>query len=82
MQDQFADVIGNISLAGGVVRIDFMRITNIDPETKQAQFEFSHRLVMPLEGFLRSMEVQEKVKEQLIKDGVIQIKPKDPASVQ
>ncbi len=26
MQDQFADVIGNASLASGVVRIDFMRM--------------------------------------------------------
>ena len=81
MQDQFADMIGNISIASGVVRIDFMRMKHFDAETKQAQFELSHRLAMPIEGFLRSVKLQERIKAQLIKDGVITIKPQEQKPV-
>ncbi len=82
MQDLFADVISNISIVSGVVRIDFMRMKHFDAGTKQAQFELSHRLAMPLDGFLRSVELQEGIKAQLIKDGVVTVNPQGQKPLQ
>jgi hypothetical protein len=79
MRDCFVDAMGNITVTGNLIRIDFIRMAGIDPEAKQAKFELSHRLVMPLEGFLRSLDMQEKVRQQLVKDGVLNLqqRPKE-----
>lgn len=75
MQDYFADMVGNVAITGNLVRIDYMRLAGADAEKKQLKFELSHRLVMPVEGFLRSLEMMEKLKQKLIDDGVL--KPAD-----
>lgn len=70
MQTAFADMIGNITLSGGVIRIDLLHMTSIHPETKEPRFEVSQVLRMPLDGFLRSLPLQEKIRDQLIANGV------------
>jgi hypothetical protein len=71
MQDYFADMIGNIAITGNLVRIDYMRLQGADQEKKQLKYELSHRLVMPIEGFLRSLEMMDKIRQKLIDDGVL-----------
>jgi hypothetical protein len=71
MQDYFADMVGNIAITGNLVRIDYMRLAGADSEKKQLKFEPSYRLVMPVEGFLRSLDMMEKIKQKLIDDGVL-----------
>lgn len=54
MSDQaFADGLGTISVTGATVRLDFVVIA--PGETSgQAKLAFQHRLIMPVEGFLRA----------------------------
>ena len=86
MTNYYADVIGNITVTGHIVRIDFLSQVPPPPQqqgTQQqgVQLQSSHRLVMPLDGFLRSLGVQEQVRAKLIADGIIKIENKElPAS--
>lgn len=73
MNDIFVDVLGNLVVTGGVVRMEFMRVTGVEPETKKPKFELSHRVVLPLDGFLRSLALQEGLRKKLIEDGVIKV---------
>jgi len=71
MQDYFADLVGNVAITGNLVRIDYMRLTGADHEKKKLSYETSHRLVMPVEGFLRSLDTMDKLRQKLIDDGVL-----------
>ena len=51
MSDLFVDRLGNVAIADGVVRLDFLRLVSVDPEIKQAKMEPSLRVVIPLTGF-------------------------------
>jgi hypothetical protein len=70
MQDYFADAIGNITVIGGTVRIEFVRIASIDSETKQPVYESSHRIVMPIQGFVQSCDRQSALKRKLEEAGL------------
>lgn len=85
MSDYYADLIGNITVTGNVVRIDFL--SQVTPPAQQqdtpqqdVHFQVSHRLVMPLDGFLRSLGVQEQIRAKLLADGIIKIEQKEPIS--
>lgn len=73
MIDYFADAIGNVAITGSLVRIDYVRLQGADPEKQQLKYEFSHRLVMPIEGFIRSMDMMDKLRQKLIDDGVLKL---------
>ena len=85
MTNYYADVIGNITVTGHLVRIDFLSQVTPPPQQQDTQqqgvhFQSSHRLVMPLDGFLRSLGVQEQIRAKLIADGVIKVEQKEPAA--
>ena len=71
MQDNFADGIGNINVFGGTVRIELLKITKLDPDTNAPHFEPSHRLVMPLGGFMQMAERFTALRQKLIESGVV-----------
>lgn len=64
--DLFADRLGNVTVADGVIRIDFLRLKEVDNENQKAQLEHTFRLVMPIEGMLQTVEALEQVKQGLI----------------
>jgi hypothetical protein len=76
MQDYFADIVGNVAITGNLVRIDYMRLQGQDKEKKQLKYELSHRLVMPLDCFLRSLETMDKLRQKMIDDGVLKLTDK------
>lgn len=83
MTDYYADMIGNITVTGHVVRIDFLSQVTPPPQQQDTQqqgahFQGSHRLVMPLDGFLRSLGVQEQIRAKLIADGIVKVEHKEP----
>lgn len=89
MQDFFADVLGNISVTNGLVRLEFGAQHLPQRENESARLEPTHRLVMPLAGFLNALNLQEQVRTQLIKDGTLKVAPAaesiptvEPAGVQ
>ena len=75
-RDFFADGIGEITLAGGMVRMDLVTLVGSqnDPENKP-RLEPSRRIVMPPDGFLRSFSAMENLVKQLIDAGLV--KPRD-----
>ncbi|QAU35558.1 hypothetical protein [Janthinobacterium sp. 17J80-10] len=79
MQDYFSDLIGNVTVTGPVVRIDFVKLSPASNKDQQ-KMEFSHRVVMPIEGFLRSLQLQEEVRNKLIADGVVTRKADAPTA--
>ena len=54
-QQIFADGIGQVTVIGGVVRLDFVAFSVTEKDAKgQPAAVFSHRVVMSLEGFMQS----------------------------
>lgn len=68
----FADGIGEISLSGGMVRLDLVTLTGSqnDPNN-QPRFVPKGRIVMPPEGFLRSFSAMENLVKQLVDAGLV-----------
>jgi hypothetical protein len=73
MEDErYADAIGEIGLTGPVVRMDLVSLSATEKDEKnQPKPVFRQRVVMPLEGFVRSFALMAQVMQQLEKQGVI-----------
>ena len=65
MQDIFVDRLGNVTIAAGVARLDFLRVESIDNEKKQMTLKPSVRIAMPLDGLVQAMQMLEQIKAQL-----------------
>ena len=77
----FADTIGEIAITGSVIRIDLVSLSPTNRDDKgQPRPEFRQRVVMPVEGFMRSFGLMSQVVQQLEKSGVI--KKVDAAQVE
>ncbi len=72
LQDVYADGIGEITLTGGMVRIDLVSLSakNRDDQGRP-KLEFRKRVVLPPEGFLRSFSAMEDLVKQLVEAGLI-----------
>ena len=68
----FADGVSNISIDGGVVRLDLVSLSpTVRDENQKPVFAFKQRVVLPLDGFLRSFSAMEGFVKQLMKSGVV-----------
>lgn len=67
----FADGIGQIHFAGGMVRFDF---ANLQPEEdgKAPESESSVRIIMPPQGFLGAFNSMQQLIDKLLEAGVLQ----------
>ena len=65
MSDLFVDRLGNIVIGDGVARLDFLRLSALDAEKKQARMAPSVRLVIPLPGLLQAIEMLDKLRDEL-----------------
>ena len=76
----FADGISAVHVTGNLVRIDLM---TVQPQLKskdgQPVVEVNQRIIMPLEGFVQSLGVQDNIVKQLIEAGLLK-KDEQPAS--
>ena len=74
----FADGIGEISLSGGMVRMDLVSLigSQQDAENKP-RLKPKCRIILPPEGFLRSFSAMENLVKQLIDAGLV--RPRDGA---
>ncbi|MDP8052553.1 hypothetical protein QJU23_08975 [Pasteurella atlantica] len=66
MSHYFADRLGNISVLGGVARLDFLTVKEIDKTSQKVSLENSIKLVMPLEGIMQTIDALEKMKQELL----------------
>lgn len=64
-QELFADRIGDITVANGMVRIEFLSLKTQNPETQDIEYLVSHRLVVPLASFKEIVSRQSRLLEKL-----------------
>lgn len=80
----FSDSIFNVTVTGNLVRID-LGVTELgaaNAEGKQeARLVQSQQIVMPLEGFVRAVGIQDQIVRRLINDGIVKIQPRENAPV-
>ena len=67
MSDLFVDRLGNIVIADGVARFDFLRLSALDAEKKQARMAPSVRLAIPVSGLLQAIEMLDKMRGELLR---------------
>ena len=73
MAELFADTIGRIDFAAGVVRFE---LVSIEPtEGGQNHMEARQRVVMPLEGFLSALSTMGNLVNKLVEAGVVRANP-------
>jgi hypothetical protein len=76
LNSTFADGIGEITLSGGMVRMDLVTLVGSQNDSEnKPRLEFSQRVIMPPDGFLRSFSAMENLVKQLIDAGLV--KPRD-----
>jgi len=66
----FADGIGQIHFAGGMVRFDFVTLQPKDGENPAP--EANVRIIMPPQGFLGAFNSMQQLIDKLLKAGVLQ----------
>ena len=68
----FADAVSAVHVTGNLVRIDLMTLQpHLKSDNGQPVYDISKRIIMPLEGFIQSIAVQETILKQLIDSGVL-----------
>ena len=71
-QEIFADGISSIHITGNLVRIDLMTIQpHLKSDNGQPVVEITRRIIMPLEGFVQSLTLQEDIVNRLMAAGVL-----------
>lgn len=74
-QEIFADAISAIHVTGQLVRIDLMTMQpQLKSDNGQHVVDISKRIIMPLEGFIQSLSVQDNLVKQLVAAGVLKNK--------
>ena len=69
-KEMFADGIGQIHFAGGMVRFDFMTLQPQE-EGKAPVPEASIRVIMPPQGFLAAFNSMQQLIDKLVEAGVL-----------
>lgn len=67
MQDLFADRLGNVTIAAGVARLDFLRVETLNPEKKQVSFAPSIRLAIPVAGLMQMVQMLDQLRDEIAK---------------
>ncbi len=71
-QEIFADGIGQIHFAGGMVRFDFVTLQP-DPDGKgEPQPLCKERIIMPPQGFLNAFNSMQNLIDKLLEAGILQ----------
>ena len=74
----FADGMGEITLTGGMVRVDFVALSATKKNSEgRPELEIRQRVVMPPDGFLRSFSAMEDLMKKLIEAGVVKQRQQD-----
>ncbi|MFA7231588.1 MAG: hypothetical protein WC071_09990 [Victivallaceae bacterium] len=68
----FADGIGQIHFAGGMVRFDFVTLQPDAESQKEPQAVCNERIIMPPQGFLNAFNSMQNLIDKLLDAGVLQ----------
>lgn len=64
-QELFADRIGDITVANGMVRIEFLSLKTRNADSQEIEFSVSHRLVVPVSSFKEIVGRQTRLLDKL-----------------
>ena len=68
----YADGMGEITLSGGMVRIDLVSLSSDNKDAEgRPELDVRQRIVMPPDGFLRSFSAMEDLVQKLMKAGLV-----------
>jgi len=70
-KELYADGIGQIHFAGGMVRFDFVTLQPTE-DGKAPKAESNMRIIMPPQGFLGAFNSMQQLIDKLLKAGVLQ----------
>ncbi|MEO5347355.1 MAG: hypothetical protein H7834_13415 [Magnetococcus sp. YQC-9] len=71
----FCDTFGNIVVTGNIVRIELATLDPTQSDQNNPKLETRSRLIMPLDGFLRSFGMSKQVVDKLTEAGVLRRAP-------
>jgi len=66
MSDVFVDRFMKFNVSQGIVRLDFARVEDIDPEKNEITMSPSTRLVMPIDSFMHFVDQANKLRTGII----------------
>jgi hypothetical protein len=67
----FADGIGQIHFAGGMVRYDFVALQPAEDGKGEPTPEYKERVIMPPQGFLNMFNSMQSLIDKLVEAGVL-----------
>ena len=67
----FADGIGQIHFAGGMVRYDFVTLQPAGEDGKAPEAQSNVRVIMPPQGFFNAMGSMQQLVDKLIEAGLL-----------
>lgn len=71
-QEIFADGVSAVHVTGNLVRLDLLTVQpHLKSDNGQPVVEISKRLIMPLEGFIQALAIQQDIVQKLISAGVL-----------
>lgn len=71
-QEVFADGVSAVHVTGNLVRIDLLTLQpHLQSDNGQPVVEINKRLIMPLEGFIQALSVQQDIAQKLVEAGVL-----------
>lgn len=71
-QELFADGISAVHVTGNLVRIDLLSLQpHLKSDNGQPVVEVNRRIVMPLEGFVQALAIQQDIARQLVDAGIL-----------
>ena len=74
MTTYFCDGIKEVTLLNGVARLEFFRLQTVNPHGVSRNVEPLTEMIvaLPAQGFLQALSVLERIRDQLVKEGVLQ----------
>jgi hypothetical protein len=84
MTAYFCDGIKEVTILNGVARLEFHRLEPVNPAGPNRDVQPVTELIvaLPAQGFLQALTVLERVRDQLVKEGVLKQTPPETAQAQ
>jgi len=82
MTTYFCDGIKEVTLMNGVARLEFFRLQPAGPPGPNREMQGVTELIvaLPAPSFLQALSVLERIRDQLIKEGVVKPASADPTA--
>lgn len=65
MADLFVDRLHNVTITGGVARLDFLRVREVDAKSQQISMEPAGRLTMTMDALNQMLSVLQQMQTEL-----------------